>query len=48
MIGDCAAGLPDDGLPTLEVGSWAEEKYNLLRHYASLFATSMKARWETV
>ncbi len=35
-----------DSLNTPEVGSWAEDKYRLLRNYATLFATSMKARWD--
>jgi three-Cys-motif partner protein len=37
---------PSDRLITPEVGSWAEDKYRLLRTYASLFATSMKAKWD--
>lgn len=38
--------VKDDGLPTPEVGPWAEEKYRLLYHYAKMFATSMKGRWD--
>lgn len=37
----------DDGLHIPEVGDWAEEKYRLLWHYANLFATSMKKKWDT-
>jgi three-Cys-motif partner protein len=37
----------DDGLYIPEVGDWAEEKYRLLWHYADLFATSMKHKWDT-
>lgn len=36
----------DDGLLTPEVGDWAEEKYRLVEMYASLFTTSMRARWD--
>jgi len=36
----------DDGLYTPEVGDWAERKYRLLWHYANLFATSMKHKWD--
>ena len=35
-----------DGRSTPEVGSWAEDKYRLLRLYATLFATSMKSKWD--
>lgn len=35
-----------DGLYTPEVGDWAERKYRLLWHYANLFATSMKHKWD--
>lgn len=38
--------LEDDDLETPEVGSWAEDKYRLVRNYASVFATSMKRKWE--
>jgi three-Cys-motif partner protein len=30
-----------------EVGPWAERKYELLRHYLSLFATGMRKLWRT-
>lgn len=35
-----------DNYHTPEVGDWAEEKYRLLGCYASLFATSMKRKWD--
>lgn len=37
--------LEDDGLVTPEVGAWAEQKYRLVWNYASMFATSMKNKW---
>lgn len=39
--------LDDDGLPLPEVGSWSEAKYRLVANYASMFATSMKAKWDS-
>lgn len=36
----------DDGLYTPKIGDWAEKKYRLLWHYANLFATSMKKKWD--
>jgi len=36
----------DDGLPSPEVGRWAEDKYRLLGMYASLFSTGMKEKWD--
>ena len=38
--------LEDDGLTTPEVGSWAEDKYRLVRNYADTFTTSMKGKWD--
>ena len=38
--------VSNDGLYTPEVGDWAERKYRLLWHYANLFATSMKYKWD--
>jgi three-Cys-motif partner protein len=38
--------LTDDGLVTPVVGDWAEEKYRLAKCYASIFAISMKNKWE--
>ena len=37
--------VPDDGLPTNEIGPWAEEKYRYVGMYAELFATGMKNKW---
>jgi three-Cys-motif partner protein len=36
----------DDGLKTPEVGEWGEEKYQLVRCYAQIFARSMKNNFE--
>lgn len=33
--------LDDDGLTTPSVGGWAEEKYQLVRYYADIFANAM-------
>jgi three-Cys-motif partner protein len=38
--------VPDDGLYTPEIGDWSDKKYRLLWHYANLFATSMKNKWD--
>lgn len=38
--------LEDDGLETPEVGSWAEEKYRLVKLYASVFTTSIRDKWD--
>jgi len=38
--------LEADGLVTPEVGSWAEDKYRLVRNYAETFTTSMKGKWD--
>jgi three-Cys-motif partner protein len=38
--------VSDDGLLTPTVGEWGEEKYQLVRCYADIFATGMKNRWE--
>jgi three-Cys-motif partner protein len=40
------SSLVDDGLMNLDVGSWAEQKYRLVGIYATLFATSMKDKWD--
>lgn len=37
--------LPADDLPTPEVGSWAESKYDLIRYFSTLFTSSMKGKW---
>jgi len=38
--------LPDDGFLTPEIGSWGEDKYDLVKKYAEMFATSMKRKWD--
>jgi len=38
--------LEDDGLITPEIGSWGEEKYRLVELYSTLFAKSMRKKWE--
>ncbi|HYS52351.1 MAG TPA: three-Cys-motif partner protein TcmP [Thermoanaerobaculia bacterium] len=38
--------LEDDGLTTPTVGEWGQEKYQLVRCYAQVFATSMKNAFE--
>jgi len=38
--------LDDDGLVTPIVGDWSEDKYQLAKCYAGIFATSMKNKWE--
>lgn len=40
--------LDDDGLVTPVVGDWSEDKYQLAKCYASIFATSMKNKWESL
>jgi three-Cys-motif partner protein len=37
-----------DGLYVDEVGCWAEKKHNLIRHYAEMFSTSMKDKWQNL
>ena len=36
----------DDGLPTNDIGPWAEQKYRYVGMDAELFATGMKNRWQ--
>jgi len=36
-----------DGLPVRDSGPWIETKHGLLSHYAEMFATSMKYKWES-
>ncbi|MDB9822561.1 three-Cys-motif partner protein TcmP [Deltaproteobacteria bacterium] len=36
----------DDGLQTLDVGHWAKTKHNKIGYYCSLFASSMKNKWD--
>ena len=38
--------LEDDGLLSPEIGAWAEYKYRLVWNYATMFATSMKDKWD--
>ncbi len=38
--------MPDDGLPTSEVGPWSLQKYRLLDLYDTLFSTGMKHHWD--
>src|SRR6266576_1600781 len=37
--------VDNDGLPTNEIGPWAEEKYQYVGMYAQLFSTGMKNKW---
>ena len=37
--------VADDGLATPDVGVWAEEKYQLVRYYADIFANAMSRKW---
>ena len=46
MAVDPLPALEDDRLITPDVGSWAEDKYQLVRCYATIFATAMKSRWD--
>lgn len=39
--------LVDDGYLAPEIGSWGEDKYDLVKKYAQMFATSMKKKWNT-
>ena len=36
----------DDGLILPEVGPWAADKHRKVGYYASLFASSMKDKWD--
>jgi hypothetical protein len=40
--------LDNDGLPTLEIGTWGEEKYRHVQLYASLFVKSMRTKWDAL
>jgi three-Cys-motif partner protein len=40
--------LEDDGLPTLQIGAWGEEKYRHVQLYASLFVKSMCSKWDAL
>lgn len=37
---------PADGLPVNVVGTWCEDKYLHVEHYAHMFAKSMKGKWD--
>jgi three-Cys-motif partner protein len=37
---------PADGLPVARVHDWAEDKYSLVEHYARMFSTAMKGKWD--
>jgi three-Cys-motif partner protein len=43
---DPLPSLTDDGLVTPPAGDWGEDKYQLVKCYASIFASSMKYKWE--
>lgn len=45
---DQFARIEPDGLTYSEVGPWAEEKHRLLAHYATLFARSMRQKWDEI
>ncbi|RJR18158.1 MAG: hypothetical protein C4581_06710 [Nitrospiraceae bacterium] len=38
--------IDDDGLVTPEIGAWCEDKYRMVALYSSLFAKSMRNKWE--
>lgn len=40
--------LEDDGLAIAEIGAWGEEKYRLVTYYASLIATSIRGKWDSL
>src|SRR5690606_15990301 len=40
--------LEDDGLLIDEVGTWSEEKYRLVSAYASIFAASMRKKYDSL
>ncbi|MCL4477063.1 MAG: three-Cys-motif partner protein TcmP [Nitrospirae bacterium] len=40
------SAIEDDGLISPEIGSWGEEKYRHVALYSSLFAKSMRRKWE--
>ncbi|HEU4620314.1 MAG TPA: three-Cys-motif partner protein TcmP, partial [Gammaproteobacteria bacterium] len=42
------ARLEDDGLFIDEVGTWSEEKYQLVSAYASIFAASMRKKYKAL
>lgn len=40
--------LENDGLSAPEVGEWGEEKYQLVRCYADIFARAMSGKWASI
>jgi three-Cys-motif partner protein len=40
--------LDNDRLPISEIGAWGEEKYRHVQLYASLFAKSMRGKWDAL
>ena len=46
MINDIPELFQDDGLQTLEVGHWAKMKHKKISYYCSIFASSMKRKWD--
>jgi len=40
--------LDNDGLPAPEIGGWGEEKYRHVQLYSSLFARSMRCKWDAL
>lgn len=42
---DYFISVSNDGLPTNEIGPWAEQKYQYVGMYAQLFSTGMKKKW---
>jgi len=40
--------LDNDGLPAPEIGGWGEEKYRHVQLYSSLFARSMRRKWDAL
>jgi three-Cys-motif partner protein len=45
---DPLPSLVDDELETPIVGDWSEDKYQLAKCYANIFASSMKNKWESL
>jgi three-Cys-motif partner protein len=46
-MGERVTTAEDDGLQTIEVGAWAEDKYAMVALYDRLFSTAMKGKWDT-
>jgi len=47
MITNISEQIKNDGLPIEGIGPWSAEKYKLIQHYVSQFATSMKNKWKS-